>query len=203
MAVQSPPPPALESIDQQVRLSDIGWDDYERVLAMRGDSSALRVTYFEGELQIMTPSSRHERDKKRLSRLIEAFAEETGLDLEGYGSWTIQNRLTRSGAEADECYVVGDHDEEELEAPHLAIEVVYSSGGIDKLAVWRALGVREVWIWQKEELRFFVLREGGYEAAPHSEVLPTLDAEVLARFMTSESSQTVAVRHFREALRSR
>lgn len=34
---------------------------------------------------------------------------------------------------------------EDAERPHLAIEVVWTSGGLDKLDVYRKLGVREVW----------------------------------------------------------
>ena len=49
-----------EPIDQRVRLHDISWEDYEALLAMRGESSALRVTYLEGELEIMAPSLNHE-----------------------------------------------------------------------------------------------------------------------------------------------
>ena len=46
--------------------------------AMRGESSATRVTYLEGELELMSPSFDHETLKKTLGRLIEAYAEEVG-----------------------------------------------------------------------------------------------------------------------------
>src|SRR5687767_15915520 len=96
-----------EDADQRVRLHDRSWEDYEALLAMRGESSALRITYLEGEVELMSPGRPHERYKIRLGRLLEAWAEETGTLLEGFGSWTLKRRDAERGAEADECFVVG------------------------------------------------------------------------------------------------
>jgi Uma2 family endonuclease len=190
-------------VDQRVRLHDVTWQDYLRFLELRGESAAVRLTYLEGELEMMTPSLHHERHKKRLARLLEAYAEETGMQLEGCGSWTLKREETERGAEADECYVLGPRDPETLTAPDFAIEVVWTSGGIDKLAVYSGLGVREVWFWEAGELRFFGLRDGGYERVERSEVWPALDVELVVRFMTSDDDQTSAVRGLRKALRDR
>jgi hypothetical protein len=38
--------------DHIVHLHDVSWADYLRVLRMRGDHSAPRITYLEGELEI-------------------------------------------------------------------------------------------------------------------------------------------------------
>jgi len=63
-----PPNVDPDRIDQRVILHGIGWDDYEAVLAMRGESSATRVTYLEGELEFMSPSIDHETFKTQLAR---------------------------------------------------------------------------------------------------------------------------------------
>jgi hypothetical protein len=39
--------------DHFVYFHGVSWDDYERVLEMRGDRSAPRITYLEGTLEIM------------------------------------------------------------------------------------------------------------------------------------------------------
>ncbi|HYQ91776.1 MAG TPA: Uma2 family endonuclease, partial [Candidatus Competibacteraceae bacterium] len=140
-----------EQIDQFVRLHNISWEDYEALLAMRGEDGGLRVTYLEGELEIMTPSINHESLKKRLARLLEAYAEVMGIELEGYGSWTLKKAKKKRGVEPDECYVVGV-GETPPERPDIAIEVVWTSGGMDKLEVYRDLEVPEVWIWQDNAL---------------------------------------------------
>lgn len=189
--------PRPDLLDQRVHLRGVTWDDYERLLELRGDDPQVRMIYLHGELEIMTPSSVHERLKKRLARLLEAWSEETGVDLEGVGSWTLRNRLTERGLEPDECYFVGRGGEGE-DAPDFALEVVWTSGGIDKLTVYAGLGVREVWLWQDGRLSFHVLR---YEAAGRSELLPELDPDPIARLMNATISQAQAIRDLRGAAR--
>jgi Uma2 family endonuclease len=190
-----------EDADQRVRLHGRSWEDYEALLAMRGESSALRITYLEGEVELMSPGRPHERYKVRLGRLLEAWAEESGTLLEGFGSWTLKRREAERGAEADECYVVGRPDSDEtIAAPDIAIEVVWTSGGIDKLEVYRLLGVRDVWFWQNGRLSFHALRGSTYAPVPRSEVVPALDPAVIEQCMT-EPSQTAAVAALRRLLR--
>jgi Uma2 family endonuclease len=201
MAMTAARVPSIDpaEVDQRVRLHGVGWRDYEALLAMRGEQGGVRVTYLEGELELMTPSVHHEGLKTRLARLLEAFAEERGIELEGYGSWTLKAEARRLGAEADECYVVGPRPAPP-EVPDVAIEVVWTSGGIDTLEVYRGLGVPEAWFWQAGALRFFLLEGERYVPAARSRQLPTLDPELLARFM-AEGTQTAAVRAYRAALR--
>lgn len=191
--------PEPELLDQRVHLRGVTWEDYERLLELRGDDSTVRMTYLEGQLEIMTPSTYHERLKKRLARLLEAWSEETGVDLEGAGSWTLRDRLKERGLEPDECYFVGRTGENEA-APDFALEVVWTSGGIDKLEVYAGLGVREVWFWRDGRLSFHALRNERYEAVARSELLPGFDPEPIARLMSS-SSQAQAVRDLRATLR--
>lgn len=194
-----PPAVPIQHIDQRVCLHDISWEGYEAFLAMRGDQAGARVTYLQGELELMSPSINHEHFKTMLGRLLEAYAEERNIELNGYGSWTVKSAAVERGVEADECYVVGIRDEPPS-IPDIAIEVVWTSGGIDKLEVYRGLGVPEVWFWQKGQLQFFLLQEGGYSPSARSRLLPDLDPALMARCM-SESSQTQAVRALRAALR--
>jgi Uma2 family endonuclease len=97
---------SADRIDQRVRLHDIRWSDYESLLARRGERNGTRVTYLEGELELMTPAYEHETRKKTLGRLIETYAEERGIDLIGSGSWTVRNEANARGVEADESYVL-------------------------------------------------------------------------------------------------
>ena len=187
-----------DPIDQFVRLHNVSWEDYEALLVMRGENGGLRVTYLEGELEIMTPSINHESLKKTLARLLEAYAEVMGIELEGYGSWTVKKEKKQRGVEPDECYVVGAR-ETPPERPDIAIEVVWTSGGMDKLEVYRGLEVPEVWIWQDNALRFYRLQGTAYVVIPRSRILPELDPALIARFMGAQS-QTQAVRGFRQAL---
>jgi Uma2 family endonuclease len=190
------PPSRVEDPDQRVILGGIDWWQFETCLAIRGDRAGVRVTYLEGQLEIMSPSRTHEMLKTMIARLLEAYADEKGLVFEGYGSLTMRNAPKLRGIEPDECYAVGAAKE----SPDLAVEVIWTHGGIDKLDVYHGLGVREVWIWKKEELKAYELRGGAYVEIPQSSVIPGLTPSFIREFLDCET-QTEAVRQLRAKLR--
>ncbi|HEX7235595.1 MAG TPA: Uma2 family endonuclease [Gammaproteobacteria bacterium] len=185
--------------DHYVHLHGVTWADYLRLLEIRGDHSAPRITYVEGTLEIMSPSRTHEEIKSYIGCLVEAWCLERGVEFTPYGSWTLKNKRKKRGAEADECYVFGPEPKRKRR-PDLAIEVVWTSGGIDKLNVYRELGVREVWYWEDGRIGVHVLRGADYEAAPASEALPGIDLEQLASFLDRPTASQ-AIRDYRAALR--
>ncbi|HSC13970.1 MAG TPA: Uma2 family endonuclease [Gammaproteobacteria bacterium] len=197
-----PAPVDPSTMDHFVYLR-VDWRGYQQLLAMRGESSVPRITYLKGLAELMSPSRYHEIDKTRFARLLEAWSEIAGVPLEGYGSWTLEDEKADRGAEADECYTVRRVVKSDDDRPDIAIEVVWTSGGINKLEVYRKLGVREVWFYERGKLRFFALRrEAGddvYHEIPRSELLPQLPIEVLHTCM-KEPDQTAAVRALRTAL---
>jgi Uma2 family endonuclease len=182
-----------------VYLRNVSWREYEAVLSMRGESATPRLTYLKGVLELMSPSRFHEMDKKRFARLLEAWAEAKGLALEGVGSWTLKNSREERGAEPDECYCLGRVPVSDDDRPDIAIEVVWTSGGIDKLEVYRKLAVREVWFYERGALRFFALREEAYVGIPISELIPNLDVALLLRCM-EQPTQLDALRTLRAAM---
>ena len=190
------PPSRVEDPDQRVILNGIDWWQFETFLAIRGDRAGVRITYLEGQLEIMSPSRTHEWFKTMIARLLEAYADEKGLVFEGYGSLTMRNAPKLRGIEPDECYAVGAPKE----SPDLAVEVIWTHGGLDKLEVYRGLGVREVWIWKKEELKAYELRGNAYIEIPRSVVIPGLTPLFIREFLDCET-QTEAVRKLRAALR--
>lgn len=187
-------------IDQRVTLHGIDWAQYELMLAIRGDRSGVRMTYLNGELELMSPSTGHEGYKTCIARLLEAYAEESGIDLNGFGSWTIKKAIRARGAEPDECYVIGPLKEHGT--PDLAIEVVWTRGGIDKLEVYRGLGVPEVWFWEDDRFVVHVLQDGQYTVADRSALFADLDLALLLKHVDPDR-QTSAVAAYRRALRER
>lgn len=186
--------------DKIVVLRRATWADYQRLQQMRGEASSPRLAYLDGQLEIMTPSRRHESLKSKIGRLVEVWCLEHGIDFNPYGSWTLEQEAEGSGAEPDECYVFGEVSEPER--PDLAIQVVWTSGGIDKLAIYARLGVREVWFWRRGLLSAHVLSAGAYTQAPESQVLPSIDLEELASYL-DRSTANQAMREYRAAIRAR
>src|SRR5438477_6753124 len=155
------------------------------------------MTYLNGVLELMTPSVDHEGIKTTIARLLEAYAEEKGIPFNGFGSWTLKNSRRTIALEPDECYSLSLG---RPTSPDLAIEVVWTSGGIDKLEVYRGLGVREVWFWREGAIEISVLTGDRYEPRERSVLLPDLDLVELARHIDPEN-QTESVRRYRQALR--
>jgi Uma2 family endonuclease len=184
--------------DHIIHFDGVSWEDYERLLAMRGDCSAPRITYLEGLVEIMAPSRSHESIRSFLGRLLETWLVEKDIEFTTLGSWTLKRRKDERGAEADECYVFGP-DPDEDQYPDLAIEVVWTHGRIDKLEVYRKLGVREVWYWRDGSLQPYALRGQRYEPIEGSEVLPRLDLGQFVSFMDRPTT-SAAIRDYRAAL---
>lgn len=177
-------------------LHDVPWAMY--VMLRDGlDGPGVRMTYLEGVLELMSPSRTHEVDKTQIARLLELFCLERDIPLYGYGSMTFRKEAEQRGLEPDECYC-RDADKE---IPDIAIEVVVTHGQVDKLEVYRGLGVGEVWVWESGAFRVLALREGGYEPIASSEVIPELDLDHLAGFV-KRTDQHAALRAYRDELRA-
>lgn len=193
-------PESLPTDEQRIRLEGITWQQYDALVALFIDQfPALRMTYLEGSLELMSNSPEHERLKKIISRLIEAFAEEADIDLNGYGSTTFRREAAARGLEPDECYTFGMLED----TPDIAVEIVLTSGGIDKLPIYQGLAVQEVWFWENESFSLYGLidPEAGYEKLTNSQLLPALNMSQLASFI-NRPSQTAAVKAYRKALQS-
>ena len=183
--------------DKIVVVRGLSWSDYQRLLEVRGDASVPRYAYLEGDLEIMTPSLPHASIKSRIGRLVEVWCLERGIDFSPCGSWTLENKAKESGIEPDECYVFGNLGEPTR--PDLAIEVVWTSGGVKKLEIYFKLGVREVWFWRRGRISVHTLEAERYSEAPGSSVLPGIDLEQLVSFLDRPSASQ-AMREYRAAL---
>ncbi len=194
-----PPParsPALDP-DQVIHMHDVTWTEYEILLAIRGDRPAPRMTYLEGELELMSPSRSHEWIKKTLARLIEAWATERRLPLAGFGSWTLKSAPRERGLEPDECYALSErHDR-----PDLAVEVVWTNPADTKLEVYRGLEVPEVWIWRDDVIHVHVLEGAAYVEVDRSRLLPDAPLAAFARHLAGPD-QARAVFDFLDWLRA-
>ncbi|HEX5049028.1 MAG TPA: Uma2 family endonuclease [Gammaproteobacteria bacterium] len=188
---------ALPQEDHYVHLHGVTWADYERILELRGDHSAPRITYLEGTLEIMSPSRPHDSIKSTIGRLVEVWCLEHDVEFLTVGSWTVKNRRKKRGVEPDECYVFSRFAT--AKRPDLAIEVVWTSGGIDKLDVYRKLGVPEVWSWEDGAIQIYRLRGERYVNARASVALRGIDVVELASFLDRPTTSR-AIRDYRAAV---
>lgn len=223
MATLSEPRPAHEAPGlappgdgrASVLLSGVRWETYEALLRdLHEGGSNVRLTYDRGWLELMSPGHRHERNKGRLGRLVEALTEELDIAIASGGSTTFRSRLLERGLEPDECYWIQnearvrdleDLDPESDPPPDLAIEVESTRSAIEKAPLYAALGFPELWFSDGESIRVGRLQaDGSYAWGGESACLPFLGPAELAPFLAPARGQgeTAWIRAFRAWVRA-
>jgi Uma2 family endonuclease len=195
----------LDDPEERRIIANVTWAQYEALLLELGDSLAYRVNYLDGVLEIVAPSRRHETGKSRIGDLLLIYFLETDTEYFPTGSTTFRNAEQRVGAEPDESYCIGT----DKEFPDLVIEVVVTSGGINRLERFRRLGVQEVWFWQSNQFSIYHWREDatqfsdnfGYEAIAHSELLPDLNINLLTQCVLNPNP-LAAAKAFRRGIKA-
>jgi|tagenome__1003787_1003787.scaffolds.fasta_scaffold20594449_2 Uma2 family endonuclease len=201
--------------ESRVVLEPVSWSLYEQLLAELGDNRGTRLAYDDGRLEIMSPSDSHEDVKTIVARLIEAYADAMDIDVQGYGSWTMNRREKKKGIESDECYYVQSFpaiahrkrlDLKRDPPPDLAVEVDISRSSLPKQPIYAAIGVPE--IWRFDGKRFIILRRnesGSYAESHESACFPDLPIDEVNRFVRIglRSRQPAAVRALREWMKQR
>ena len=151
----------------------------------------LRLTYNQGNLEIMVPSPEHERYKEVIGRFVETLAEELAIRIEPLDSTTFQ-RLGRSGAEPDKCFYVKNIDKikgkkrfqpNEEPAPDLVVEIDITSSSEQRFAVYQDLGVPEVWVYNGKSFQIMQLQTDGYVVVHESSIFPNLPLDEIDNFL--------------------
>jgi Uma2 family endonuclease len=186
--------------EQRVVYFGISWARYLAIDKRLGDDRSVPQLYFlDGELEIMTTSNEHERVKKLIGDFLGDYFMEVGTEVVPRGQATMRNTLKEAGAEPDESWCFG----EEKEFPDLVLEIALSSGGINKLEIYRRFKVSEVWFYRRNQIEIFALgRSGRYSKVQKSKLLRGLDISSVERCLRIHSWQQA--RHaFRAALAKR
>jgi Uma2 family endonuclease len=198
-----------------LRLSGVDWQEYTRLLRIFAERPGIRLTYDRGELEIMAPLYRHDKDGHVIGRLIVALTEELGLPLSSGGSTTMRRRRRRRGLESDECFWIASApqmagkrrlDLRTDPPPDLALEVDVTRSSLDRMSIYANLGVPEVWRLDGDTLTFEVLSGGTYQAAPTSRLFPLFtpaDLMVFVQQARQAADENTVVRDFRAWLRQR
>jgi Uma2 family endonuclease len=198
---------------RQLVLHGEPWETYVRMLRLFDGRRRLRITYDRGTLEIMTLSPEHESWKYLLGRLVDAATEELGLPIAGYGSMTCKRRKKKKGLEPDNCYWIANADKIRGKnkinfrtdpPPDLCLEIDITHSSLDRMDIYAALGVPEVWRLDEQGLTFQALQPGGsYAEVASSLSFPLVSAADVNRFLAlrGQEDDNAIVRQFREWLR--
>ncbi|UFP94656.1 Uma2 family endonuclease [Gloeobacter morelensis] len=197
------------SLDRTFLLTSISWESYDRLLAIIGNQP-VHLTYDRGLLELMSPSYNHERYKKRLGRLVEILTEELNLPMIAGGSATFRRQDLDRGLEPDECFYIQNVAAVQGKAqidlavdppPDLVIEIDVASSSLDRMSIYAAMGVTEVWRYKDRELIFYQLDPTirQYRSVTYSLTFAFLAAADVIRFLQtySESNDTELYRALR------
>ncbi|NEO30987.1 MAG: Uma2 family endonuclease [Symploca sp. SIO3C6] len=200
----------IEIAEQRVILNGVSWQTFEQLLAELGENRATRLAYNQGCLEIMTPLGPHEYNNRFIDDLIRAIADELNLNLKKFGSLTLKREAMQSGAEPDSCYYI--HNEPRVRGklaidldhdppPDLVWEIDITSSSIDKHRIYAELGVLELWRYDGQKLKVFVLQETTliYQSLPESPTFPWMPLDAIPRFISQSlvDGETATLRVFR------
>jgi Uma2 family endonuclease len=178
-----------------VLLDNVSWEQLEQLDANLAGTGA-RLIYLDGILEIMSPlSDEHEDSKSTLSLLLEAYMRAKKIRFYKRGSATLGKKENNTRREPDESYNLGT----KKPVPDLVLEITVTSGGINKLEIYKRLGVAEVWFWEDGLLSVYALESGEYKQVNQSTLLPDLDLELLAKY-SRMSDQFDAVNEYTELI---
>jgi Uma2 family endonuclease len=172
---------------------DVTWQQYVE-LRDREEYRNTRMTFDRGSLELMSPSRLHERLRIVITECIKAWCQEMRISYQSGGSTTFRREELERGLEADNCYyiqnlsVVNDRAEElDLTVdppPDLILEVDVTSSSIDKMSIYAALGVPEVWRWHEDRLHLYGLgSEGRYAIIAESLAVPGFPVGLATEFV--------------------
>ncbi len=189
-------------------LTDVSWEDYEQVLHDLGDGYAVRISYDQGRMEIMSPSHKHEHFKELISRLVHVTAERLNIMLESLGSTTYKQEWLSRGVEPDACFYIQNAariiGRERIDLridppPDVVVEVDVSHDSTSKLTIYAGMRVPELWRYDGTRAWIYSLVGDVFEEVPNSRALPIVSSELLTRFLEQSKTegQSATLRSFR------
>src|SRR5207253_9995065 len=184
----------ISPTDRRVILEGMSWETYERLLTDFGESHTVRVAFDQGTLEIMAPSFAHERPAHLLVQIVGILAEVREIDLISAGSTTFKREDVARGFEPDASFYiqhaadVRGNMEIDLHSdppPNLVIEIDITHPSLDKLPIYAALGVPEVWRYTRQQMRIYQRDAEGYVAVDASMVLSGITSHDLTQLVES------------------
>jgi Uma2 family endonuclease len=195
--------------EQRTLLHHLSWQLFENLLTELGDNRTCRLTYDQGELEIMAPTFTHESANRIIEGLIVVLVEELGLEVKRTGSLTCKRQELGRGVEPDSCYYI-QHEAQvrsknsiDLSTdppPDLVVEIEYTSSALPKLPLYAALRVPELWRYDGHNLFIYQLVAGQYVPTSSSPTFAPIKVTSIPRFL--RKSQQVGEIKMTRAFRS-
>ena len=178
--------------EQRVLLQNISWDCFENLLSELGETRGTRLIYDGGLLEIMSPLMNHEHSNRLIERLIYILAEHLDLNLKSVGSMTCKRPDLTKAVEPDSSFYIENEplvrsktkiDLTQDPPPDLVIEVEYTNSAVNKLQLYAAISVPEIWRYNGEELFIYCLEGKEYIEQENSPTFASIPVKEIPRFI--------------------
>ena len=188
--------------DQLIVLHKVSWQTYSRLLEDLADQTSIRVAFDNGEMEITSPTAEHEELNRTVARFLEAVAAALDLDIRSLGSTTFKRKDVTRGFEPDSCFYLQNaaaiKGKTRLDLnidppPDLVIEIDITSGSLNKLPIYAALGVPEIWRYREGKVDILLLKGTSYLDAEFSSTLPLVSAKDVLYFIELSRTERHAV----------
>lgn len=182
------------AINKKLILQNISWEFYEQILDEYKGSNAVHFAYDDGFLEVEVPLLKHEVPIGLLSDLVSTICIELELDIRNVGSTTFRKPARSKGCEPDSAFYIQnvrkikgllEIDLSKDPPPDLVIEVDVTSPSLNKLPIYAALGVTEIWLYKGEKVEFYKLYGEFYQEIENSIVFPKLSSKLATEFLQS------------------
>ncbi|UFP93453.1 Uma2 family endonuclease [Gloeobacter morelensis] len=185
-------------------LRNVSWETFERLLAELPETRGVRLKYWRGDLEIVTPSDEHETQTEMLGRCAYVLIEALQLPVRSVGSTTFRRADLAAGVEPDTSYYIYNAPLVRRRPinlgvdppPDLVIEIDVTSSSLDKLAIYAALGVPEVWLYRASRLQIHRLQQESYQLTARSGLFPFVTSADLQAVL-GVAEEEVAIANFR------
>ena len=181
--------------DDVALFHNVTWEQYEHLCQIRdSERSGIRITFDCGRLEIMTVYYPHESGKTRICVILESLCLAFRIPRRGAGEMTIRREDLDRGFEPDSSYYIKNYakvlqirnlDFTKDPAPDLAIEVESSRKMIDRIPLYAAMGIPEIWrvTGSKVEILLLISKKKGYVSASISPTFPKVPLAQIERFL--------------------
>ena len=192
-----------------VVLHGVSWQTFQQLLADRGERCGVLLAYDRGTVELRMPSQEHEWIKTTLTQVIEAIAFARDLHYRSLGSTTFVREDLARGFEPDACFYLAHADaiapDRPLDLtidppPDLVVEVDITRSSLDKLSIYAALGVPEIWRYRNGEVEIRCLAADTYRISETSRVLPEIPADLVTRLIEEARTATNQTAWFKSAV---
>jgi Uma2 family endonuclease len=198
----------------RILVHHVPWLTYVSFTETLLDNPGLRITFDRGSLELMATPNLHEWIKTRLGRFLEIIAEELGIAIQPGGNTTFRDEELDRGFEPDECYWIASEARMRVPVaawepsrdppPDLILEVEVTRSALNRMDVFAAYQVPEVWRYDGTTITIHRLTDAGaYEIAESSPTFPAIPLGELGRFLQPDqlTDYLASLRKFREWVR--